>query len=89
MSFGGEFSFWVCGFDIGALEPYHLVFCEGVRRGVRSLSFHDFRGNYEGSGDLCSEMVEGFHPVFDRWYTRGQDEWRKEFQLESVLYLEG
>ena len=71
MSFGGKLSFWVCGFDVGALEPHHLVFCEDVRREVRPFSFHDFRGDFEGSGDLCPQLVEGFHSFLDRWYLGG------------------
>ena len=91
MSFGGtgKLSFWVCGLDIRAFEPYHLIFCKGVRRGVESLLFHDFRGNFEGSNDLHSELVECFHLIFNRWYTRGQGEWGKEFQLEFIPYLKG
>ena len=77
------------GFDIGALKQYHLIFYKGVGRGVGSLSLHDFRGNFEGSGDLRLKLVEGFHPVFDGWYARGQGEWREEFWLESIPYLKG
>ena len=89
MSFEGKLSFQVCGFDVGVLEPYHLVFREGVRRGVRSLLFHDFRDDFESSSDLCLKLVEGFYPVFNGWYSRGQGEWGKEFRLESIPYFKG
>ena len=66
MTFGGEFGFWVSGFDISSFKPDKLVNGKGLGWCVGSFSFHDFRSNVQGGGDFNADLFEGFKSVFNR-----------------------
>ena len=84
MSFWGEFSFGVSGFDISSFEPYELVWRESLGWSRRSLSFHDFGCYCKGCRDFGAELVENFELFFHGRDLRGQGYWREELWLETI-----
>ena len=84
MLFRGKFGLGVGSFNISSFQPYKLVWREGLGRGGRSFSFHDFRCYCKGSSDFRAKLVENFESFFHRWDLQGQGYWREEFWLENI-----